>query len=99
MAKRKAKQKSSMLGWAMLAVVLIGAVLLVVGVFLNWTQVNTESVIGNAKGGETTLSEYAEMIQKGKEADDALGDLGSLVGAKPESVIDGKWRAWLRLRI
>lgn len=84
MAKKKAKKKS-MLGWAMLAVVVIGAALMVTGIFLDWTQVNVESVIGNSEGAKLTLQDYTEMIQKQQEVDDAIGSV-----VEADSVVDGK---------
>lgn len=85
MAKKKAKKKS-MLGWAMLAVVVIGAVLMVTGIFLEWTQVNAESFLGNKDGnGKVTLQEYTEMIQKQQEVDDVIGSV-----VETDSVVDGK---------
>ena len=60
MAKAKKKKKST-LGYVMLAVVLVFAILAVVGIFLDWTvtQLNGETI----EGSGVTLSDYQKSAE------------------------------------
>lgn len=68
MAKKK---KASLIGLVLLAVAALGAVLAVVGIFVDWVKYTTETVIGNGEAAYT-LKELAESNADLKKIGDGM---------------------------